>query len=189
MSKFSQLFEDVDHLLKKRICNLPSDKDQKRNRIDEEVNGHLVSRDNTDVSDSYFHIFGVIDQKAGGLLTHISVMIAVNVFLLGTPTPPWLDFASKALLVGFLSVAFLVLRLMRFWTSGFPDAIKNEHGNWILADPSRDLLQEMEDSFKEETFYRGKLYRLSLNLTTLLTVLSAILIIVYVQVPEPISDH
>ena len=177
----NKFFDEVDSFLKQRVCDLPVDEEERLETINAEVNGHIVSRARpfSDMSVKYLQIFDAIDQKASGLLTHISVMIAVNVFLLGTPTHPLLDIASVALLVGFIAAALLVLRLLRFWTTGFPNAYQKPDGTWETEIDGLSLIDEMETSFKLEVFYRARLYRSSLNLTTLLTLLSAILIVIY----------
>ena len=122
--------------------------------------------------DAVFHIFEVINQKASAMLTHISVMIAVNALLLGTKSSPYLDGLSVVLLSAFIVVALLSLRLLRFWSSSFPAEDAGER-------PAIEVDKQIENSFRDEVFYRGRLYRFALNSATLLTALSAVLMILY----------
>ena len=176
---FDSYFEKLDAWLFYRITGLPprksvlSEEEQKpRNDIVmEEIAGHLHTRQGAG-NQAYIDIFNVVDQKASAMLTHISVMIAANALLLGIKTPPWLNIFSVILLVLFIFLALLSLRLLRFWTNHFPGADAGER-------PSADIENEITISFQEETFYFFWLYRFTLNVTTLLTTFSAVLMFVY----------
>lgn len=177
--EFDDTFEKVDRWLKKKVINFPDEEAAKREKIDAEISGHLAGRAYPAVSKPYFDIFGVIDQKASALLTHISVMIAVNAFLLTTPSDAFLDFLSVILLLGFVCTALMVLRLLRFRAAAFPDARRDAGGQWLPVDETVDLEASMRTSFDEESYYRSRLYRLSLNLTTMLTLFSAAVVVLY----------
>jgi hypothetical protein len=139
--------------------------------IRDEVQPHFDARGSS-VTEASFQIFAVLDGKASALLTHISVMIAANALLLGTKSSSTLDWLSVGLLFLFVVLALLALRLLRFWADNFPTVgEKFKTGN--------QLAQEVERSFRKEVFFRTKLYRLTLNFTSVFTFLSAILIIWY----------
>lgn len=140
--------------------------------IDREVFGHLIVRKHMHDHDAVFQIFAVIDQKASAMLTHISVMIAVNALLLGKESSPILDGLSVILLLAFIVIALLSLRLLRFWASFFPAEDTNQR-------PKDKVDAQIDSSFRDEIFYRGRLYRFALNAATLLTALSAGLMILY----------
>ncbi|UWR74824.1 hypothetical protein K4L04_10035 [Phaeobacter inhibens] len=173
-------FECVDEKLFKYVTGLPprSERQNSKNaaqwetKIDEEIAGHLLARDHLHEHEKVFHVFGVIDQKAGAMLTHISVMIAANALLLSKETGGFLDGFSVLLMCSFIVIALLSLRLLRFWSSFFP-------GRGARDRPQRQVQTEMNDSFREEIFYRGRLYRFTLNLTTLLTAVSALVMCMY----------
>ncbi|MAU44838.1 MAG: hypothetical protein CMP09_08455 [Yangia sp.] len=138
-----------------------------------EIEGHFRPRRRLQKSDTeiVFEVFGIIDQKAGAMLTHVSVMIAANALLLTIETSPLLDLCSIILMVLFIGVALLTLRLLRFWSTDFhgPEA-RN-----LTADHS--LRADMH-SLKTEVFFRGRMYRLTINVTTVLTALSALVMVV-----------
>lgn len=142
--------------------------------IRDEVQPHFDARGSS-VTEASFQIFAVLDGKASALLTHISVMIAANALLLGTKSSSTLDWLSVGLLFLlflFVVLVLLALRLLRFWADNFPTVgEKFKTGN--------QLAQEVERSFRKEVFFRTKLYRLTLNFTSVFTFLSAILIIWY----------
>ncbi|MBS8260289.1 hypothetical protein DYI23_08680 [Roseibium polysiphoniae] len=177
---FDYFFERMDLRLFQLITQLkPRDEvtdqtevDAREATIDKEISGHLIVRKHLDYHDAVFQIFGVIDQKASAVLTHISVMIAVNALLLGTKSSPALDVISVVLLFAFILVALLSLRLLRFWSSRFPAEDAGER-------PTNEVETQIKNSFRDEIFYRGRLYRFALNTTTLLTALSAVLMILY----------
>lgn len=177
--EFDDTFEKVDGWLKKKVINFPDDETAKREKIDVEISGHLAGRAYLVTAAPYFDIFGVIDQKAGALLTHISVMIAVNAFLLTTASNAVLDLLSVILLLGFVCTALMVLRLLRFRAAAFPDARRGADGQWRPMDETVELESAMRASFNEEAYYRSRLYRLSLNMTTMLTLFSAVVVILY----------
>lgn len=177
---FDNFFERTDRRLFQLVTRLkPRDEvteeleHQAREAIiAREITGHLIARKHMNKHDAVFHIFGVIDQKASAMLTHISVMIAVNALLLGTESSPALDGLSVALLSAFILIALLSLRLLRFWSSLFPAEDSDER-------PAKEVDTQIENSFRDEIFYRGRLYRFTLNASTLLTTLSAILMLLY----------
>lgn len=197
---FDKFFERTDRRLFQLITQLkPRDKVGKSEIkardaiINKEIAGHLIARKHMDSHDAIFHIFDVIDQKASAMLTHISVMIAVNALLLGTRSSAVLDGLSVLLLSLFIIIALLSLRLLRFWSSFFPeefpeDGAHEQPNNEILGGfpedgarerPDDGIDDQIEKSFRDEIFYRGRLYRFSLNATTLLTFMSAILMMLY----------
>ena len=147
---------------------------RKQAEIDAEIAGHLIARKHFASDDQKFmDIFDVIDRKAGAILTHISVMIAVNAFVLNLNLARGAGIATAialVLFILFILVALLTLRLLRFWSDRFPGA---DHGDR----PSEEVARQITASFSEEAYYRGRLYRLALNITTALTFLSAILIV------------
>ncbi|MCA0855906.1 hypothetical protein [Phaeobacter italicus] len=177
---FDNFFERTDRRLFQLITRLrPRDEvadqteiETREATIDREISGHLIARKHMNYHDAVFHIFGVIDQKASAMLTHISVMIAVNALLLGTKSSPYLDWLSVILLSAFIVVALLSLRLLRFWSSLFPAEDAGER-------PANEVDKQIENSFRDEIFYRGRLYRFALNAATLLTALSAVLMVLY----------
>ncbi len=177
---FDSFFENTDRKLFQLVTRLkprdevtdPNEIEIREATIDEEISGHLIVRKHMDIHDAVFQIFGVIDQKASAMLTHISVMIAVNALLLGTKSSPFLDGLSVVLLSAFIVVALLSLRLLRFWSSSFPTKDAGER-------PANEVDKQIENSFRDEIFYRGRLYRFGLNTATLLTALSAVLMILY----------
>lgn len=177
---FDNFFEILDQKLFHLITKLkprdevadPKEMEIREAAIDREISGHLIARKHMHDHDAVFHIFEVINQKASAMLTHISVMIAVNALLLGTKSSPYLDGLSVVLLSAFIVVALLSLRLLRFWSSSFPAEDAGER-------PAIEVDKQIENSFRDEVFYRGRLYRFALNSATLLTALSAVLMILY----------
>lgn len=178
---FSNFFDKVDDCLFYAITKLPKrnpnmSEDEnllRKKRIAEEIEGHLITRKHMNGYEGIFHIFGVIDTKAGALLTHISVMIAANALLLSVETPMIWNVLSILMLFAFIMLALLTLRLLRFWSVlPFPGANADER-------PQKDVEAEIEQSFHEEIFYRGKLYRFNLNGTTMMTAFSIVLLITY----------
>lgn len=147
---------------------------RQRAEIDAEIAGHLIARRHFASDDQKFmDIFDIIDRKASAILTHISVMIAVNAFLLNLNLAKGAGLATAitlVLFILFILVALLTLRLLRFWSDRFPGA---DHGDR----PSEEVARQVTASFSEEAYYRGRLYKLALNITTALTFLSALLIV------------
>jgi hypothetical protein len=177
---FDEFFEWADRRLFQLVTRLkPRDEVKeaaevktREAAIDKEISGHIIARKHMHNHDAVFHIFGVIDQKASAMLTHISVMIAVNALLLGTQSNAWLDGLSVLLLSAFIVIALLSLRLLRFWSSQFPAEDAGDR-------PTNEVDAQIENSFRDEIFYRGRLYRFALNASTLLTALSALLMLLY----------
>lgn len=177
---FDNLFEFIDRKLFQLVTRLKpreevtdlKEVEFREATIDREISGHLIAREHMHKYDAVFHIFEAIDQKASAMLTHISVMIAVNALLLGTKSSHYLDGLSVILLAAFIVIAILSLRLLRFWSSLFPAEDAGER-------PANEVNNQIQNSFRDEIFYRGRLYRFALNATTLLTALSAVLMFLY----------
>ena len=173
-------FDEIDGRLFHWVTGLPPREERAKAEndtdwealIEEEIEGHLIARDHMDPHEKVFHIFGVIDQKASAMLTHISVMIAANALLLSTTTGDFLNGFSVLLLSSFILIALLSLRLLRFWSSLFP-------GRGARQRPQDEVQEQIDASFRDEIFYRGRLYRFALNATTLLTAVSALLMFLY----------
>lgn len=173
-------FEEMDGRLFHWVTGLPprGERDNAENDtdwealIEEEIEGHLIAREHMDPHERVFHTFGVIDQKASAMLTHISVMIAANALLLSITTGDFLNGFSVVLLSSFILIALLSLRLLRFWSSLFP-------GRGARQRPQDEIQRQIDASFRDEIFYRGRLYRLALSATTLLTAVSALFIFLY----------
>ena len=184
-TRLNALMARVDDYLKHkiglpRIDTTTSEEAQKEARrrqkaeIDAEIAGHLIARRHFASDDQKFmDIFDVIDRKASAILTHISVMIAVNAFVLNLNLAKGANVATAitlVLFILFIVVALLTLRLLRFWSDRFPGT---DHD----GRPSEEVAQQVATSFSEEAYYRGRLYKLALNITTALTFLSALLIV------------
>ncbi|MGB7374334.1 hypothetical protein [Pontixanthobacter sp.] len=185
-----KLFQFVTRI--KPLSELEGKTNSKRRAVIEaEIGGHYLIRAHMREEEAAFHLFGIIDQKAGAMLTHISVMIAANALLLGTDTSLLLDVGSVTLLCAFILVALLSLRLLRFWATLFPTGHKNDenHEN-SPASGGLELSDKIKASLREEVFYRTRLYRFALNSTTMLTAFSAILMLGYgVELSLPTASN
>lgn len=156
------------------------------------VAGHFIIRNEIKFED-YNHLFGVLDQKSSALLTHISVMSAVTAIVISTNQLefPILDLLSILFLIAYISTAFVVLRLLRFWSFGAIDFLSLKEGTAGFSNHDFDVpLSEgsrtdagrrrfFEIVMRKELFFRSRLYRTCLNITSVITAASLVLLLLY----------
>ena len=172
----------TDDLLKQWI--LPKGNDAQV-KIEEAIFGHVKAREVRFVSDKYTDIFNVYDGKTSVLLTHISVMIAINSLWLtsleGREAHFWEQFIPAFLIFAFGCLAFLSLRLLRFWASdAFDEALKrvpDSRARNRKMPYEEEALRELENVYQQEVFYRDRIYRFVLRWASFFTFVSVLHIV------------
>jgi hypothetical protein len=105
--------------------------------------------------DHFLHDMSVIDAKSSALLTHVSIMLAVIAFLLGSPGHDGWKWILTGELAAFSAVGVLLLRCVD-----------------IIGPPFRRIppQSQLEDYYRAETQLRRALFQAMVRTVRLLTV-------------------
>lgn len=137
--------------------------------IEKDTELHFVTRVWPEWS-TYGDVFGIIDNKASGLLTHISIMIAILTYIIGKLGIPFLEALLLIILIGYIVCAYTCLRCLRFWS--FQDVVLSGP---VMSEQEKKSALTM---LRIEMFFRQECYKFSLNLTSALTVASVLLFVI-----------
>jgi hypothetical protein len=145
-----------------RIADGPVDSAGYDERVAQLKKGHSLPRDALGKDFTFYeHLFDVLDNKSGALLTHISIMIATTIFTFSIKSQPWwLKFTLTFILISFLINALCLIRCLRFWAAPTSDQEQ--------APPSEYM--KMMD---RELHRRSEIYRFASQLSFLTTIGSA----------------
>lgn len=115
----------------------------------EEQRSHLLNKEH------FLHDMSVIDAKSSALLTHVSIMLAVIAFLLGSPGHDGWKWILTGELAAFSGVGVLLLRCVD-----------------ILGPPFRRIppQSQLVDYYREETMLRRALFQGMVRAVRILTV-------------------
>ncbi|MEP9377516.1 hypothetical protein ABLE91_12420 [Aquabacter sp. CN5-332] len=166
--QWNEMWNRSDRLIKLLITGYDI-KNPDEEAIQKDTEPHFATRAWPEWS-TYGDVFGIIDNKASGLLTHISVMIAILTYMIGKWGVPVLEAILIFILIGYIVCAYTCLRCLRFWS--FQDVVLS---GAVVSEQEKKTALTM---LRIEMFFRQECYKFSLNLTSALTVASVLLFIV-----------
>ena len=162
----NRLFQSIDKATKRLITGFNPDSVTLPD-IKPLTDGHFITREHWKAWDVYSDVFGIIDTKASSLLTHISIIIAV--VAIAKPHDGVLGAIALILLLLYIMAAYLALRCLRFWSfreDAFDPVTRGSVGD-----------EEVERQLRLEMLFRQEMFRTSLNMTSVLTLASVLLVV------------
>lgn len=166
--QWNEMWNRSDRLIKLLITGYDIRNPNAR-AIQQDTELHFVTRKWPEWS-TYGDVFGIIDSKASGLLTHISIMIAILTYMIDKLSAAYLNVILIIILLLYIISAYTCLRCLRFWS--FQDVVLSG------KEASEQEKESALTMLRIEMFFRQECYKFSLNLTSALTVASVVLFIV-----------